>query len=472
MEPGTHTNCVVIGCDTFRYDMIVHPVVRTPNLNRLARRAVKFTQCYGEGLPTIQARRTLFTGIRSFPWRFNPPCASLVPAIIGWHAMPSHQVPLAEHLLSNSVVTGLVADTYHMFKPTQNFTRGFASWNFIRGQEGDPLRSGPLSAIDVSKHLPSGDNDPGRVMALTQYLLNMLDRQCEEDYLPAKLFRTASRWLEDNRENDPWFLWVDSFAPHERWDPPVEFADAYFKTDKSGDYIHPSVINRTDPSHDEIERTRALYYGYVTFIDKWIGRFLDTLEQMGKLDDTLVIFTADHGTELWEKGKFSKSPARLHPYNTRVPLLVKLPGDRLAGTRRDDFCQHQDVFPTVCKQLGVPVPEAVDGRDLFDPSTPAPELIYTAWSNRLSIRTRQWNLQVDSTDPAEPRQLYNVQDDPEEDHDVLGDHPEVADELITGLEPIVGPYPYAIEHQPDPDPLRVWDYITMRKHVWPGQGDN
>ena len=149
-------NCVVICCDTFRYDMVAHPVVRCPNLDRIAAEGITFTQAFAEGLPTIQARRPCFTGKRSFPWRFEMGSRGLTPAIPGWHRIPDEQTTLAELLFEQGAITGLVADTYHMFKPTQNFTRGFCSWAFIRGQEGDPVRSGPLGAVDVSPRAEGG----------------------------------------------------------------------------------------------------------------------------------------------------------------------------------------------------------------------------------------------------------------------------------------------------------------------------
>ena len=63
---------------------------------------------------------------------------------------------MAEILLGNGYATALIADTYHMFKPTMNFTRGMAAWEFIRGQETDNYRTGPLSAIDISKFTEPG----------------------------------------------------------------------------------------------------------------------------------------------------------------------------------------------------------------------------------------------------------------------------------------------------------------------------
>jgi len=444
-------NCVVICCDTFRHDMIGHPVVRVPNVDRLAAEGITFTNAFAEGLPTIQARRTCFTGKRSFPWRFEMGSRGLSPAIPGWHRMPDEQTTLAELLFDNAVITGFVADTYHMFKPTQNFTRGFCSWAFVRGQEGDPVRSGPLSAVDVSPYHPEGINDPKRWPTLTQYLLNMLDRHSEEDYLTPRVFRRACTWLEENRDNAPWFLWVDSFAPHERWDPPFEFADAYFRTDRSRNYIQPQLLNGTDPSDDEIERTRALYYGYVTFVDKWIGVLLDKLGQMGFLDDTAVIFTSDHGTELWDKGRFGKGGDRLYRYNTGIPLVVRLPGGERGATACEDFVQHQDFFPAICRLMGVEPPAdlELDGRDFLDAASAAPEKVITAWHGNVSVRSAAWNMVIDSTGGDKRNELYDLARDPAETNNVYDEHPDVVGELTAHLEATCGPLPYEIRHVGD-----------------------
>jgi arylsulfatase A-like enzyme len=444
-------NCVVICCDTFRYDMIGHPVVQTPALDGLRREGVSFANAFAEGLPTIQARRTMLTGIRSFPWRFEVGSRGLSPAIPGWHRVPDEQTMLSEYLLEKGVVTGLVSDTYHVFKPTQNFTRGFCSWSFIRGQEGDPVRSGPLSAIDVSPYHPEGKNDHKRWPTLTQYLLNMLDRHTEEDYLTPRVFRRACTWLEENRENEPWFLWVDSFAPHERWDPPMEFADAYYTTDRSRNYIQPQLLNDTDPTEDEVRRTRALYYGYVTFVDKWTGVLLDRLRQMHLMDRTAVIFTSDHGTELWDRDRFGKGGDRLVAYNTRVPLIVRLPGGRDGDTERTDFVQHQDLFPTICRLMDIE-PEhglGLHGSDLLDPAYRAPAKVITAWDRNVSVRDAEWNMVVDFTAEEGRRELYDLSADLGEQANVYDRHPAVVEQLTDYLESTLGSLPYEVRHTGD-----------------------
>ncbi|MHC4716199.1 MAG: sulfatase [Planctomycetota bacterium] len=444
-------NVVVICCDTFRHDMIGHPVVRVPNLDRLAAGGITFTHAMAEGLPTIQARRTCFTGIRSFPWRFEMGSRGLNPPISGWHRIPDEQTTLSEYLLERGVICGLVADTYHMFKPTQNFTRGFSSWSFIRGQEGDPVRSGPLSAVDVSPYHPEGKNDLLRWPTLTQYLLNMLDRKIEQDYLPARVFERGADWLTENAANSPWLLWIDSFAPHERWDPPMEFADEYYETTRSRNYIQPQLINATNPSQEEIKRTRALYYGYVTFVDKWIGRFLDRLRQLKLADDTAVIFTSDHGTELWDKGRFGKGGDRLYGYNTRIPLIVRLPDGRRAGTTRDDLVQHQDFFRTIANLLGHDPGDELplDGRDFLDPQSRPVEKAVIGWNENVSVRDQRWNLVLDSTGRGERKELYDLAADPAEESNVYDQQPDVVAEYKGFLESTLGPLPYEVRHTGD-----------------------
>src|SRR5262249_49475894 len=194
----------------------------------------------------------------------------LAPNSLGWHRFPPCHPTLAEMLLLHGYCTGLISDCYHLFKPTQNFTRGFLSWQFIRGQQGDNYRVGPLDAIDIRKYVPDGEeNDWGMHAQIINHLLSTRDRVKEEDYFAVQVFGSAMSWLRDVRGSEPFFLWLDSFTPHELWDPPPRYADMYFPNDGTlKDFIHPGAMNRVkDPSPAQIERTRALYAGGCTFVD-------------------------------------------------------------------------------------------------------------------------------------------------------------------------------------------------------------
>ena len=133
--------------------------VRTPNLDALAAESVRFTSAFGECQPTLQMRRGLFTGRRSFPFRYNFDRRGQWPHLPGWHKIPPGQETIAEVLLARGYLTALIADTYHMFKPTVNFSRGFAHLDFIRGQETDNWKSGDPRLIERTTPAPRARAD-------------------------------------------------------------------------------------------------------------------------------------------------------------------------------------------------------------------------------------------------------------------------------------------------------------------------
>ena len=193
----------------------------------------------------------------------------------------------------------------------------------------------------------------------------MQDRRGEEDYLAPRVFRSAARWIQDNHENQPFFLWIDSFTPHECWDPPMHFADRYFKAEGVKDYIYPQMVqNYKTLTDDEIRRTKALYYGYVTFVDKWIGYLLSVLTDLGLWEDTVICFVSDHGTELMDHTQFGKTADAMHPYNTRLNFWIHHPDPAHHGKTIDAYVQNIDMMPTILSIFGVEG-EAVDGYSLL-----------------------------------------------------------------------------------------------------------
>ena len=235
-------NVICICCDTFRADIIGSDkklsFVGTPNLDQLMRESVVFDRAYGEAQPTIQMRNALFTGHRTYPYLENPNHRGL-PGGFGWHPIPHTRTTIAETLFDAGYVTGLVADVFHMFKPNMNFTRGFMHWNFVRGQEADPLHCGPLDAVDLRPHVPVAELEDLRNAGIRQYLIGIQDRRSELDYFTPQVMNGAIRFLEDNYQRPPFFLWIDSFAPHEYWDPPMYFADKYYKDSDTKNFILP-----------------------------------------------------------------------------------------------------------------------------------------------------------------------------------------------------------------------------------------
>jgi len=433
-------NLIVIVLDTLRYDMVHHlgvDWIKTPCMDKLAQESVIFDNCYGEGEPTVPVRRALMTGMRSFPWRYDFDITGLWPSGRGWHKIPSEQPTMAEILLQEGYTTGIIGDTYHIFKPTMNFTRGFAGFDWVRGQESDNWKTGPLSAIDLSKY-SKPDADPRQVRLLVQYLLNNKDRKTEEDYTGAQVFVRGAQWLEDNCENTPFMLWLECFDPHEPWDPPTEYADAYCPNYDGIELIHGHMNdNLTDK---ERERIKALYAGEVTFVDKYVGVLLDKAESLGLLDDTVVMLISDHGCELFDHGGLHKSASGMHPYNTQLVWFIRHPDGKLQDHRVAGLVQNQDLFPTALALLGVGH-EEVDGENVWSLATGESDgvrdHVITGWGSFASVRDEEWNYIVDFETADATPVLYHHQSDPKEDTDVAADHPDVIEKQRKRLEALL-----------------------------------
>ena len=443
-------NVVMICLDTFRADCLAaagrNDFIKTPNLDRLASEGVLFENAFGEGQPTIQFRRALVTGMRGFPFNTGYDTKGLWPCSAGWHKIPPEQPTLAEVLLAEGYATGLVADTYHMFKPTQNFVRGMASWEFIRGQETDNYRTGPFSAIDVTKYTKKGLTKPGNFGAIVQYLLNMQDhRGGEDETLAARTFSSAIRYLDDNKGNRPFFLWLDEFDPHEPFDPPTEYADAY---DPDWDEDWEPIHGVPDDCDEKIKRrVKALYYGSVTFVDKQVGRLLDKLEETGLADETMVIVCSDHGLELWDHGILHKgeNKCRYRP-NNEILFMMRLPGKEYAGKRIKSFVMNQDIYPTILSMLGVSH-TPVDGIDLMPlvrgEVDKVRDFIVGGWAGGGSgvmacVRDHDWNYSCDYHDENLNEHLFDLKADPGEFNNVAADHVDVVTRMRGRLEGFLG----------------------------------
>ena len=456
-------NIVCICADTFRYD-IVGPgqklsFVKTPNLDQLMRESIVCDRAYGEAQATIQMRLAFFTGFRTYPYRHNPPHRGLMNSCLGWHPIPECYTSLPEILFDAGYVTGFVTDVFHMFKPNMNFHRGFMHWDFIRGQESDPVHCGPLDAADIAPHVPEGQADSPMHAGLRQYLIGVQDRRCELDYFTPQVFNGAIRFLEDNYRRPPFFLWIDSFAPHEYWDPPMYFADLYYDNPEAKNFILPQIgQTQTEQAHKteaDVERTKALYYGYVTFFDKWFGAFMNKLDEMRLLDDTLVLFTSDHGTEVMDNGIFSKNINGPRNYNHQIPWLMRMPGKQHAGTHVEPYVLSHDLPATLLDIVDVEPPDPMEGQSLMplvrgERDALHGDTIITSWTDRACVRDREWAYIIDTVRPDAQAQLFHSAIDPYETKDVASDHPEIVADRRRKLEDFLGgSLPFEYVHKPD-----------------------
>ena len=424
-------NIIVIVLDSFRQDHVgiynrghgPFPGVRacaTPNLDAFARQSIVFENVYPDALPTIPVRCQLMTGQQTLPFR-------------SWQPLLPQDVPMAEILRRNGYVCGLISDTYHYRGPGQNYHRGFHAYRWIRGQEYDPYESAP-SRRDLNAYVNENYSDTWKAR-VAQFLANTDDFQSEDDWFPTKVVDQAVTWLRKNRGHEKVFLWVDSFDPHEPWDPPARF-DTY----RDPAYHGPRLIlpmgglAESWATREQIAQIQGLYAGEAAFVDHCLGRLFAAIAEYGYLDDSLIVLMADHGHPLADHGKFLKGPDRMYSELLKVPFFVRLPGGERAGERSSALIEFPDVLPTILDYLGLDnETSAMHGRSFrrviereTDSHRDAIITGFHAGEDRC-IRDGEWSLILRPT--GEPNELYHLPTDPAERRNRIAEQPEVAAEL-------------------------------------------
>ena len=433
-------NIVFVVIDTLRQDHLGaydNPWISTPSLDAFAGRAVRYTRAYPESLPTLCARRALHTGIRTFPYEGHREYKGDFPGVApGWGPIPEEQETIAELLQAQGYRTALISDTYHMFKPSKNFHRGFDQWSWIRGQEGDRFRSGPsLDPARLDRHLPSKLRDnPAVRRFLTSYLVNTTDIRSEEQTFPAQVFGQASHWLRQNADADRFFLVVDCFDPHEPWDPPADDRRRYDPDDEDVVDVIQSMYGWWDGllTPRELKRLQANYAGEVTLVDRWFGRLIETLEQTGRLDDTVVVVMSDHGHNLGyaprDKGLVSKQG---HPMTRSVADLVLMISDPTgvgAGTTCDALLYNIDAVETMLAVAGVDAGPGRDGRVVWQSDANARDAVTIGWGPLVTVITDDWWYNADIWGGGAA--LHDLRADPDLTTNLADQQPETCRKLL------------------------------------------
>ena len=364
-------NVIVIVSDTLRTAQVGcygNPDINTPNLDRFAETATRFTRAYPESLPTIPVRRALHTGRRAYPFRDYRPVKWDIVYLPGWQAIDNNEDTLAENLAAAGYQTGFVTDTLPYFAPGFNFTRGFWQWEYIRGQQQDRWRS-PFTVPD---ELLARYGDPAQFkqnmrQLVPMHLANTAHVHSEEDTSTARTFQWATDFLEDNRSGQPFYLMVDCFDPHEPWEAP----EKYYRMYASHGYKGRRIVNcgyapveQLGYKPEEVADIKAHYCGLVTLVDAWFGRLMQKLDDLGLADNTAVLFISDHGTNFCENPRhvIGKPDYSMYPGLMHLPFLARIPGGK-AGTC-DELVYNLDLTATVYDLAGIDSSDGLHGRTL------------------------------------------------------------------------------------------------------------
>lgn len=415
-----HPNVLFMISDDHRASAIAangDEVVRTPSLDALAARGVNFARAHTMGGLSvgvcIPSRASVLTGA-------NPFRASMSTIIGDTHGIYTLN-PECQSMPATFRAAGYrTFATGKWHNDRRSFSQAFSA--------ADSVFFGGMCNHD---YVPVHDYDPGG--------LYLDDKLRIGGAFSSQLFADAAiRFLRNHAGDTPFFAYVAFTAPHDPRTPPAEFAAMYptaaMPLPPNFMATHPFdngeiacrdellAAHPRDPA--EIQRHIADYYGMVTHMDAQIGRILAALDETGHAEDTVVVYTADHGLADGQHGLMGKQNPYEH--SVRVPLMLRGPGLPTC-VRSDAIAMNRDIFPTLCELTGVPVPSSVEGASLI-PALHGTVVNDTAfWSYKdvqRMVSDGRWKLiryyQVDGR--GEDRlQLFDLRNDPWERHDLSAD---------------------------------------------------
>ncbi len=362
-------NILLLMTDQHRGDCIGadgNKAIRTPNLDRIAREGVVFRCAYTSTPSCTPARAGLLTGLS--PWH---------------HGMLGY---------------GRVADEYRNEKPRMLREAGYYTlgigkmhWSPQRNLHGFHTtlldESGRVESKDFvsdyrawfRQQAPDSNPDATGIgwnaYAAKPYAL-------DERLHPTRWTGDrAVEFLQGYKGDEPFFLKVSFARPHSPYDPPERFFKVYEDADLPKAVVGkwaerhamrgaklPADTWRGDLGEEQVRRSRQGYYGSVTFIDEQVGRILDAIEKRGWLEDTLVLFTSDHGDMTGDHHLWRKTYA--YEASARIPMLIRW-GANLLDAKRGQVLRQpvelRDVLPTFLDAAGVEAdPQRFDGRSMLD----------------------------------------------------------------------------------------------------------
>jgi arylsulfatase A len=407
----------------------------TPNIDRLAKQGMLFTQHYSGSTVCAPSRSALMTGMHTGHTvvRGNK---EIQPE--GQHPIPENTYTIAEALKKAGYTTG-----------------AFGKWGLgFPKSEGDPNNQGFDTFFGYNCQRLGHNYYPDHLWS-NQDSIVLVENKGKEDgvYAPELIHAKTLQFLEDNR-NKPFFLYVPSIIPHAELAAP----EAYMLKHR-GKYPPETAYKGVDdgPTFNQgpyrsQKETHAAFAAMVQLLDNQVGEIMDKVEELGIVDNTIIVFTSDNGPheeagadpEYFDSnGPFKGVKRDLYEGGIRVPMIVSWPGKIALNTQTDHVSAFWDIFPTVSEIAGVDVPNNLDGISflptlLGDEKQLNHEYLYWEFhekGGRQAVRKGNWKAVKYNVlkNPEAPLELYDLSKDPGEENNISNAHPNVVKEMETIL---------------------------------------
>lgn len=424
---GKKPNVLFMVADDHRFDAIHalgNPDVQTPTLDQLVKEGVTFSQTHIMGG---------FTGAVCMPSRASIHSGAHVFRSGGDQEINQDLSLLVETFRQHDYATYGIGKWHNDFA---SFQRSFADGAklFFRGMSEH-------FSVPYHEFHPEGEYPQE-------------DLQISKQHSTELFTDAAVDYLQNYEEDHPFFLYVAYTAPHDPRTAPKEYHDLYdpkemkippnfvpkHPFDNGELHVRDEYLAGFPRRREEIQEHIADYYAMITHMDAQIGRVIETLEEIGERENTIIVYTADHGLALGQHGLMGKQ--NLYDHSIRIPFLINGPG--LPEEKVIEALTRQmDIFPTLCDMADVQIPSTVDGKSavplIDDENNTLHEYVFSVYCHdQRMVKNDRWKLiryYRNAGEGTDLIQLFHLQEDPYETMNLaeVPKYQNVVEELATVL---------------------------------------
>jgi len=410
-------NVLFIAVDDMNNDLgcYGHPVVQSPNIDRLAKRGVRFDRAYCQFPLCSPSRSSLMTGLR-------PDTTRVFDLAYHFRKGLPDVVTLSQLFKNNGYFAGRVGKIYHYGNPGDIGTNGLddaPSWTRVVNPSGRDKKI----EKEIINHTPK--------RGLGSAMCFFADKEGkDEDHTDGKVATETITLLEEHKEK-PFFLACGFYRPHTPYVAPKKYFDLYpmekiqlpQEPDHRKSIPKPALASTPQPyfgcTEEQARQCKQAYYAGISFLDAQLGRVLDALDRLKLWENTVVVFWSDHGYHLGEHGLWMKQS--LFEESARVPLLIVAPGAKGNGKVSPRTVELLDLYPTLADYAGLTPPKDLAGASLRplleDPmkawDRPAFTQVQRGGFPGHAVSTEKWRY-IEWDGGKEGVELYNRESDPRE----------------------------------------------------------